>query len=848
MAFPVVEAVNGGGVDEKVSSHTISLPASIAADDLLLVFIASYYSYNFTFPEGWTQLFENTEGTYTSFGAWYRIADGEEGASITVTTPLDTTVAHTSFRISNYYGIPECGTPSYGADDNPDPPNLAPSWAGQEQLWIAACGYCDDGGVTTYPTNYSDGRCDVSDVNIYEAGIATARRELDAASENPGTFDLIDASTYWIANTVAIQGLQPVPDPSTNVSATDGDHTDKVVITWTQDEDAIDYQPYRDAVALGWLGDVATHDDEGADAPTITPGTTVASDGTYTDYVALSLSGSSANNGTSHTYKVVGRNANGVESGDSGTDTGYTGVGALTYQWQRSFGDADELYTSIVGATSSTHSDYGAPERGWGRYYQCILNATGAAQQISGENRGYRLAPVVPLLGTTRIDALDYMAQLGDETVLAYTATTKAANTIVGELIALQHNTPAITAGTIEYTATLSIDVPQDTILGVLMRMQEMLGGYMYVDNDRKLQWLEDIGSDTGQQIRYQKNLKGIRRTIDYSNFANRIYVYGDAGLDLADQVCQSQLVPGTDIGAKRWIADEWRFILAPDYWQVGCEYYYGGSVINKWGGGGRFLNIPLNQGDTINEAYLIFPDSNFSQTTVNSLIKGEDTDNAATFSTLGNYDGRDRTTASVEWNNIPSWGGGGERTSPDIKTVIQEIVDRPGWASGQAMVIFWDDHDGNSTLKSYNIRLGSLPPVLWISYLSSATDYLEDTVSQAQYGGIYTRTLINKAITDSATLNEWAQLKLLEMKDPYISYEIDMANLEADGLSFEALALGNIVRVIDEDLDINVTARVVKITRDLSNPMNIKVEIANKVRDVIDQLGRDFRWRNENY
>jgi len=205
-------------------------------------------------------------------------------------------------------------------------------------------------------------------------------------------------------------------------------------------------------------------------------------------------------------------------------------------------------------------------------------------------------------------------------------------------------------------------------------------------------------------------------------------------------------------------------------------------------------------------------------------------------------------TTAGVVWNAIPTWGGGGERTSPDISNVIQEIVNRGGWLSGQAMVIFWGDHGGNSTIRSYNVRQGSLPPVLWISFSSAATDYLEDTVSQAQYGGIYTRTLINKAITDSATLLEWAQLKLLEMKDPYISYEIDMANLVADGLSFEALTLGSIVRIIDEDLDINVTARIVKITRDLSNPINIKVEIANKVRDVIADLNRDFRWRNEMY
>lgn len=848
MAFPVVEATNGGGNDNLDTSHTINLPASIAADDLLIVFICTNEATTFTFPEGWTELFSESESGYTELGGYYRIADGEEGATINVTTSENQCSAHTSYRISNYYGTPECGTAATDTSTTPDPPNLAPSWPGQEQLWLAVCGYNDDWGITAYPANYTDGLTYGSVYSaLNKATVGSARRELDAASENPGAFT-IDNSERWVANTIAIQGLQLVPDPPANVAATDGLHTDKVVITWDPDADAIDYKAYRDAVDLGWLGDVATHDDVGAAAPTITPGTAIASDGAYAAYVALSLTGNTANNGTPHTYKVICRNANGIESGDSATNAGYRGVGALTYQWQRSFGDADELYTSIVGAIAATYSDYDAPERGWGRYYQCILNATAAAQQVSAENRGYRLAPTIPLLGTTRIDSLDYLAQLGTETVLAYTATTKAANTIVGELLALQYNTPAITAGTIEYTTVIDIYVPQDTILGVLLRMQEMLGGYMYVDNNRALQWRTDIGSDTGQQIRYQKNLKSIRRTIDYDNFANRIYVYGKDGLDLADQVCQSELVPGTDIAEKRIKAEAWSFTLAPSSWIVGCWDGTGGSVENKIGAGGRFLNIPIGQGFTINEAHLIFPDSSFSNTIVNSHIQGEDADDAAAFSTLADYDARVKTTALVAWDAIPSWSGGGERTSPDIKTVIQEIVDRVGWVSGQAMVIFWEDHAGSSSLKSYNIRQGLLPPVLSISFSSAATDYLEDTVSQAQYGGIYTRTLINKAITDAATLLEWAQLKLLEMKDPYINYEIDMANLVADGLTFEALTLGSIVRIIDEDLDINVTARIVKITRDLSNPMNIKVEIANKVRDVIDDLNRDFRWRNENY
>lgn len=204
----------------------------------------------------------------------------------------------------------------------------------------------------------------------------------------------------------------------TNVQATDGVHETKVVITWTKVSDATAYQVYRDGIALGWLGDVATYDDTGADAPSITLGSTIASDGAHADRIALSLSGSSANNGTTHTYKVKAKDAT-RESSDSATDTGYCGIGELTYQWYRSAGDSDASYSIISGATASTYNDTNTPaptitpgaadasdgssfdyvslsisghsaNDGDGRYYKCYLTATGATPGYTEVDRGYR--------------------------------------------------------------------------------------------------------------------------------------------------------------------------------------------------------------------------------------------------------------------------------------------------------------------------------------------------------------------------------------------------------------------------------------------------------------------------
>jgi hypothetical protein len=189
------------------------------------------------------------------------------------------------------------------------------------------------------------------------------------------------------------------------VAATDGTYSAKVVVTWTKSTGATGYQVYRDGSGLDWLGDVATYNDTGAGAPTITPGSSIASDGTYTDKVALSLSGAGTSQGTTHTYKVVAKNAGG-NSTDSNTDTGYRAPGALTYQWQRSAADSDAAYSDIVGATAASYNDTGAPADGSGRYYKCVEDAAGASQQISSADRGYRAYPTIEITAPADITGI----------------------------------------------------------------------------------------------------------------------------------------------------------------------------------------------------------------------------------------------------------------------------------------------------------------------------------------------------------------------------------------------------------------------------------------------------------
>ena len=138
---------------------------------------------------------------------------------------------------------------------------------------------------------------------------------------------------------------------------------------------------------------------------------------------------------------------------------------------------------------------------------------------------------------------------------------------------------------------------------------------------------------------------------------------------------------------------------------RVGCA---GVPTVYTYGSGMRFTNITIPQGTTIDSAYLTLTASNpMSGAAVKARISADDTDDAATFSTVGDFDTRyaARTTARVDWDNIAAWTNELEYDSPEIKTVIQEIVDRGGWTSGNDIAIFWEDFDERTSVGLQSMR-----------------------------------------------------------------------------------------------------------------------------------------------
>lgn len=137
---------------------------------------------------------------------------------------------------------------------------------------------------------------------------------------------------------------------------------------------------------------------------------------------------------------------------------------------------------------------------------------------------------------------------------------------------------------------------------------------------------------------------------------------------------------------------------------------------------GMRFNGLTIPQGATITNAYVQFKGDETGTTATSLTIQGEAANNAPTFTTASsNISSRPRTTATVAWSP-PSWTMvgqvGPDQQTPNIASVIQEIVNRPDWASGNSLVIIITG-TGKRTAEAFNGDQAGAP-LLHVEYSTS--------------------------------------------------------------------------------------------------------------------------------
>ncbi len=144
---------------------------------------------------------------------------------------------------------------------------------------------------------------------------------------------------------------------------------------------------------------------------------------------------------------------------------------------------------------------------------------------------------------------------------------------------------------------------------------------------------------------------------------------------------------------------------------------------------GVRFTGVGIPKGVTIKKAWVQFTaddiNNEYHVPPVSVIVEGELSPDPVDFSSGNpNISSRATTTASEVWD-IPQWtavrSAGQDERTPDISSIIQEIIDQDSWAAGNAMVVILRDNPANPSQGTRESEAfdgeASLAPVLHIDY-----------------------------------------------------------------------------------------------------------------------------------
>lgn len=206
--FPEVSGLVATQDTVAATSHNINLPSGIVAGNLLLVFFRFNDTGNVATMPGWTVMAHGLGGATGYFAAFYRFADGTEGATATVNSSLSVTIRANVYRVTNNARLvnPEFSAITAALVTNPDPPSLSPSWGSKKTLWIAVAFPLSQLLLAADPANYTFG------LTTAISALRTAHRKNETATENPSAGFTAAAATDCSAWTVAVMPAQaPIP-------------------------------------------------------------------------------------------------------------------------------------------------------------------------------------------------------------------------------------------------------------------------------------------------------------------------------------------------------------------------------------------------------------------------------------------------------------------------------------------------------------------------------------------------------------------------------------------------------------------------------------------------------------
>lgn len=135
----------------------------------------------------------------------------------------------------------------------------------------------------------------------------------------------------------------------------------------------------------------------------------------------------------------------------------------------------------------------------------------------------------------------------------------------------------------------------------------------------------------------------------------------------------------------------------------------YESSIQYKDGGFARFTNIGISRTATINSAKITLCCRwAYSNNYVKARITGHKVANSVAPTSMSEYasmrgtvvggESNEALTSQISWNNVEAWSSNSWYDTPSIISPVQEIIDLQGWVLGNALLLFIDDHEDQST------------------------------------------------------------------------------------------------------------------------------------------------------
>jgi fibronectin type 3 domain-containing protein len=257
--------------------------------------------------------------------------------------------------------------------------------------------------------------------------------------------------------------------------------------------------------------------------------------------------------------------------------------------------------------------------------------------------------------------------------------------------------------GDLQSTATVTITVTAPDLTPPTI--PQSLSVVSAVAGSVRLQW--NPSTDNNGIIQYEVVRNGsVLSTVTETSFtdgtaaAHGAYTYTVEAIDAAGNrsgtsTPVSVTVPGAALTVEKQITDGNDDVeeFASGAMQTNSsdlELVYEAGTPQNQNVGLRFANLAIPQYAQIANAYIEFEVDEVTTSATSLQIHIEAVDNAAPFtSTAHSVSSRNFETVTIPWDNVESWSSVDvKHHTPDISALIQAVVNRAGWTSGNSLVI----------------------------------------------------------------------------------------------------------------------------------------------------------------